>query len=109
MFCSACCIKNGVTGIGCPFVDAGLFTGAPLSFSRPILSSRIATAVAWSFAIPNLDMNLGIARSIRRLPATDPIKMFCATVASKKIITVARCASANITYIHSVHYLCASK
>jgi hypothetical protein len=83
MFCSACWIKYGVTGTGNPFDDAGLSIATPVSFSRPILSSRMATAVAWSFAIPNFDMKRGIARSMRRFPATDPIKMFCATVPSK--------------------------
>jgi len=69
-----------VTGIGLPLVDAGLFTGAPVSFKRPRLSSRMAVAVAWSFAMPNLCMNFGIARSIRRLPDAVFIYIFCAIV-----------------------------
>lgn len=46
-----------ITGIGRPRVDAGLLTGSPDVVRRPSDSRRIATAVAWSSAIPNRDMN----------------------------------------------------
>jgi hypothetical protein len=45
------------TGIGRPLVRLGLLIGSPVPCNLPSDSNLIATAVAWSFAIPNLDIN----------------------------------------------------
>ena len=44
--------------------------------SRPTLSKRMATAVAWSLGIPKRDINRGIASSIRWLAALPVTIMF---------------------------------
>ena len=49
----------------------------PPPASRPTLSRRMATAVAWSLGIPKRDMKRGIASSIRSLAARPVTTMFC--------------------------------
>ncbi len=89
-FAIAVATARGATGIGLPLVRFGLLIGRPLSLSRPRLSNRIAIAVAWSFLTPSLDMNIGIALSIRWFPALDPMYIFClANGPSKKVVAIA--------------------
>ena len=71
-----CNTANGATGIGRPRSFLGLLIGAPDISKRPNDSNRMATAVAWSLAIPNLAMNFGIAFSIRALAATPDMYIF---------------------------------
>ena len=49
----------------------------PPPASRPTLSRRMATAVAWSLGIPKRDIKRGIASSIRSLAARPVTTMFC--------------------------------
>ncbi len=44
--------------------------------SRPTLSRRMATAVAWSLGMPKRDMKRGIASSMRRFAALPVTMMF---------------------------------